>query len=178
MEEANALKALQFDSNHKRAKINLADIYHFTNKAKEAHDLYNEILSEHKKPEDTSSTLHMYKIWGYDGIINSPIYASSWLKADKNATAENWDWAGEEFYYSPHFRSQHAYHLIEEKDYLKGFAKLLNITKEMPWFREAVLNSYDLIDQLNYGEVMRDEKIRLKSIIDDNNWTKDNLHPV
>ena len=175
--EANALKALHIDENHKRAKINLADIYHFTNKSKEAHDLYNEILSEHM-PKDTPTSLHMYKIWGYNGIINSPIYASSWLKEDKNVTDEHWDWAGEEFYYSPHFRSQHAYRLIENKDYLKGFVKLLNITKEMPWFREAVFNSYDLIDQLNYGEVMKDEKNRLKSIIDNNNWTRDNLHPV
>ncbi|HEY1053928.1 MAG TPA: hypothetical protein VGE24_02305 [Emticicia sp.] len=174
--EANALKALQIDANHKRAKINLADIYHFRNKAKEAHDIYNEIVREYK-PKDGPS-LHMYEIWGYNGILNSPIYAASWLKEDKTATEENWDWAGEEFYYSPHFRSQHAYHLIEKQDYLKGFVKLLNITMEMPWFREAVLNTYDLIDQLNYGEVMKSEKVRLKSIIDRNNWTRDHLHPL
>jgi tetratricopeptide (TPR) repeat protein len=174
--ETNALKALEIEKIHKRAKIVLADIYHFTNKIKEAHEIYNSILKE-LLPKDKEVDLPIVELLGFDGnILNSPIYASSWLKADKNMNEETWNWAGEEFYYSPHFRSQHAYHLIEKKEHLKGFVKLLNLTKEMPWFKESVINSYNLIGQLNMEDRMQEEKIRLKSIIDKNNWTMDNLH--
>jgi tetratricopeptide (TPR) repeat protein len=174
--ETNALKALEIEKINKRAKIVLADIYHFTNKLNEAHEIYNSILKE-LLPKDKGVNLPIVELLGFDGnILNSPIYASSWLKADKNMNEETWNWAGEEFYYSPHFRSQHAYHLIEKKEHHKGFVKLLNLSKEMPWFKESVINSYNLIGQLNIEGRMQEEKIRLKSIIDKNNWIIDNLH--
>ena len=180
--ESNALKGLEIDSTNKRLKIILADIYHFTNKQIEAHRIYDEILEESISKERTED-LHMYELWGFEGnILNSPIYASSWLKADKNATEENWNWAGDEFYYSPHFRSQHAYYFIANKDYVKALVKLLTITKEMPWYREAVFNANNLIEQLsqvealNFGEVFKDDKIRLTEMIRSNGWTMDNMH--
>lgn len=174
--ETNALKALEIEKINKRAKIVLADIYHFTNKLNEAHEIYNSILKE-LLPKDKEVNLPIYELLGFDGnILNSPIFASSWLKADKNINEETWNWAGEEFYYSPHFRSQHAYYFIEKKEHLKGLVKLLNLSKEMPWFKESVINSYNLIGQLNMEDRMQEEKIRLKSIIDKNNWTMDNLH--
>jgi hypothetical protein len=168
--EQNCLKAISLDKDNLRTKRIYADILHCTNKIEKAHELYNEIL-ELKLPKDKAMNLPIQKLLGFDGdIINSPIYAISWLKADKNMNNETWEWANEEFYYSPHFRSQYAFHLIETNEHMKGFVKLLNLSKEMPWFKDGIINSYNLIDQLNLTASMQDEKVRLKQIIDKNNW--------
>lgn len=53
---------------------------------------------------------------------------------------------------------------------MKGFAKLLALSQEMPWFKETVLNSYSLIDQLGLNEKMTEDKIRLSTIIQENGW--------
>ena len=47
----------------------------------------------------------------------------------------------------------------------------------MPWYKEAVINSHNLIDQLgleNDAE-MKKEKTRLQIIIQDNDWNEDDL---
>lgn len=168
--EENCLKAIQLDSENIRTKRIYADLLHTIGKHDKAHEIYNEILGM-KLPRNKPMNLPIQDFLGFDGdILNSPVYAISWLKADKNMNNETWEWANEEFYYSPHFRSQHAYLLIENNEQLKGFAKLLNLTKEMPWFREGIINCYNLMDQLNLMERMKDEKDRLRTIIDRNNW--------
>jgi tetratricopeptide (TPR) repeat protein len=168
--EQNCLKALSLDKDNIRTKRVYADILHCTNRGEKAHEIYNEIL-EIKLPKDKSVDLPIQELLGFDGdIINSPIYAISWLKGNKNVNVETWEWANEEFYYSPHFRSQYALYLIESDEHLKGFVKLLQLSKEMSWFRDGVINSYNLIDQLNLAETMQDEKIRLKQIMTKNNW--------
>jgi len=169
--EQNCVKSLQLDKENIRTKRIYADILHTIGKHEKAHEIYNEILNL-KLPKDKQMKLPIQNLLGFDGdILNSPIYAISWLKADKNVSSETWEWANEEFYYSPHFRSQYAYHLIENNEQLKGFVKLLNLTKEMPWFKEGVINAYSLIDQLNLNEQMGEEKVRLKTIIDQNKWS-------
>lgn len=174
--EANTKKALALDPTHKRARIVLADVCHFTHQQKKAHEIYNEILKE-SLPQDQPMELSIYELLGFDGnILPSPIYAAAWLKDDKNVTEEVWSWAGDEFYYSPHFRCQHAYHLIEKKEHLKGFVKLFNLAKDMPWCKEAVLNSYSLIGQLGLNDKFSEEKDMLKALIDKNNWTDDHLY--
>lgn len=168
--EQNCIKAIELDSKNIRTKRIYADILHTIGKHNKAHEIYNEILNS-KLPKDKIMNLPIQDLLGFDGdIINSPIYAISWLQANKNMNNDTWDWANEEFYYSPHFRSQYGFHLIEENEHMKGFVKLLNLSKEMPWFKDGVLNSYNLIDQLNLGETMQDEKIRLEQIMMKNNW--------
>lgn len=168
--EQNCLKAISLDNDNVRTKRIYADILHCTNRNEKAHEIYNEILNS-KLPKDKQMNLPIQDLLGFDGdIVNSPIYAISWLKADKDINDETWEWANEEFYYSPHFRSQYAFHLIETNDHMKGFVKLLNLTKEMPWFKDGIINSYNLIDQLNLTDTMQEEKVRLKQIIDKNNW--------
>jgi tetratricopeptide (TPR) repeat protein len=175
--EANARKALSLDPAHKRGRIALADICHFTGQQETAHEIYNDILKESLPPTDQQAELSVYELLGFDSnILPSPIYAAAWLKADKNVTEEVWSWAGDEFYYSPHFRCQHAYHLIETKEHLKGFVKLFNLAKDMPWCKEAVLNSYSLIGQLGLSDKFLEEKKMLKALIDKNNWTDGQLY--
>lgn len=168
--EQNCLKAMELDSDNIRTKRIYADILHTTGSHDKAHEIYNEILTA-KIPKDKTMNLPIQDLLGFDGdIVNSPIYAISWLKADKNMSDATWEWANEEFYYSPHFRSQYAFHLIEKNEHMKGFVKLLSLSKEMPWFKDAIINSYSLIDQLNLTDTMQDEKVRLKQIINRNNW--------
>lgn len=168
--EQNCLRAISLDKDNLRTKRIYADILHCTNRNDNAHEIYNEILDS-KLPKDKAMNLPIQKLLGFDGdIVNSPIFAINWLKADKNSNDETWEWANEEFYYSPHFRSQYAFHLIETNEHMKGFAKLLNLSKEMPWFKDSAINSYNLIDQLNLTDSMQDEKVRLKQIIVRNNW--------
>lgn len=174
--EKNCLKAIEIEKSNIRTKRIFADILHCTNRHDKAHELYNEILSE-KLPKDKEMNLSIQELLGFDGdITNSPLYAIGWLQSDKNVTGEIWEWANEEFYYSPHFRSQYAFQLIKRKEHLKGFMKLLTLSKEMPWFKDGVVNSYNLIDRLNLTDKMQDEKVRLKSIIKSNNWTDQDLH--
>lgn len=167
---ANALKALELTPGHKRAGIVLADTYHFTDQQEKAHEIYDEILAT-KLPKDTPMELSIHELLGFDGdILPSPVYAAAWLKADANVTEETWDWAGQEFYYSPQFRCQHAYYLIEKKEHLKGFVKLYTLAKDMPWCKEAVVNSYSLIDQLGMGDKCVAEKALLKNIMEENGY--------
>lgn len=171
--EKNCLKAIELDGTNIRTKRILADILHTTNRQDQAHLLYNEILSQ-KLPKDKELSLSIQSLLGFDGdITNSPIYAISWLENDKRVTNETWEWANEEFYYSPYFRAQYAYHLLKNEEHMKGFVKLLSLSKEMPWFKEGVINSYNLIEQLNLTHKMQDELVRLKAIIDSMNWSKD-----
>jgi len=168
--ELDCLRAMGIDINSIRTKRIYADILHCTRRCEKAHELYREIM-EQKIPKDKKIELPIQDLLGFEGdIVNSPIYALSWLKSDKNVNEATWEWANEEFFYSPHFRSQYAFHLIEQKEYLKGFIKLLYVTKEMPWYKDAVVNTYSLIDQLNMKEKMGDEKVRLESIMKMNNW--------
>lgn len=168
--EQCCLKAMEMEPGNIRTKRIYADLLHVTHRQDKAHELYEEILKE-KIPGGAEVKLPLQSLLGFDGdIVNSPIYAIAWLKGDKSINPEAWDWATEEFYYSPHFRALHAYHLIENGEHLKGLVKLLSLTKEMPWFKEAVLNSYKLIDELQLAGQLANEKQRLKSIMDSNNW--------
>lgn len=167
----NCLNAINLDSSNVRTKRIYADTLHCTGEEGKAHELYSEIIKE-KISKDSKTILPLKKLLGFDGdVVNSPLYAFSWLKADKTVDEDTWEWANYEFYYSPHFRSQYAFYLLEAKKYMQGFAKILQLSKEMPWFKDAIINSYSLIDQLNLNDAMQDEKLRLKSIIDKNNWT-------
>ena len=166
--ESDAKKSLQIESQHRRGKTVLADIYHFTGKESKAHEIYDQLLQERLSGAPSNTSLNFTELVGFDAdILHSPIYAAAWLKSDPKSNTEIWDWAGGEFYYNPHFRSQHAYYLIGNEERMKGFAKLLSLSQEMPWYKEAVINSRNLIDQLgleNDAE-MKNEKHRLQALM-------------
>lgn len=168
--EDNCLKALAIDTDNIRTKRIYADVLHCTNRQEKAHSLYNEII-ECKVAKDKEMTLPIQNLLGFDGdIVNSPIYALSWLKGHKNMNEETWEWANDEFYYSPHFRFAYGAHLIETSDQMKGFIKVLTVSQEMPWYKDAVINSYSLIDQLGLTDIKQADKVRLAQLIKDNQW--------
>lgn len=171
--ETNALTALQLDDNNDRGRRILADVYHCTKRGEQALSLYNRILDK-KLPGDEPLTLSITELLGFDGaMLHSPIYALIWLKGSGETNGETWDWANEEFYFSPHFRSQHAFHLIQTKETMRGFAKLLTLSREMPWFHDAVVNSYNLIYQLKLAEKFAEDANRLKQVMAANKWRYD-----
>lgn len=177
--EKSSKKALELENQNFRTKRIHADILHSTNRENEAHEIYKEILNS-KLPKDTKMNLPIQELLGFNGdIVNSPIYALGWLRSDQKATEADWEWANDEFYYSPHFRCQYAYELIKKGETLKGFAKLHSLSNEMPWFKEAVMNTVNLIDQLNLtDEKMQSDKQKFQQIISDNNWTDENMHRI
>jgi hypothetical protein len=171
--ETNARNALALDAGNTRATIVQADVYHVTGKTEAAHAQYNEVLKE-RLPRTGETSLTFAQLVSFDGnILPSPLYALDWLQAHPDTTLDTWNWANDEFYYSPHFRTQHAYYLLKQKETLKGFVKLFTLAKEMPWFKEAVINSWHLINQLGMADNAPNEKAWLEEIIQHNKWDAD-----
>lgn len=175
--EELAEKCLSIDPENRNGKIVMADLYHCTGREGKAHEMYGELLKSSRLselPKDKSVQLGFHELVGVEsGVLPSPVYAAAWLNASKENVEEGWEWAGNEFYYSPHFRCQHAYYLLKKKDMqsvAKGFSKLLILSQEMPWVKEAVINAYNLIGQLQFDEQCREDKARLQQIMQENNW--------
>jgi hypothetical protein len=166
----NAGNGLALDAGNTRAKIALADVYHITGKTEAAHALYNEVLKE-KLPRTDDLSLTFAQLVGFDGnILPSPLYALDWLQAHPDTTTDTWNWANDEFYYSPHFRAAFAYFLLKQKEAMKGFVKLFTLAKEMPWYKEAVINSWQLAHQLGLAENMPEGIAWLENVMKSNNW--------
>jgi tetratricopeptide (TPR) repeat protein len=168
--EANALKALTLEMSNDRAKMALADVYHALGKFEDAHAFYNEIL-QNRLPKANATSLTFAQLTGFEGnILPSPFYALDWLQSHPDTTIDTWNWANDEFYYSPHFRAQFAYYLIQQKETVKGLVKLFTLAKEMPWFKEAVINSWHLINQLGMAGNMPNDNRWLEETMKANQW--------
>lgn len=171
--EKSANNALVLDAGNNRAKIVLADVLHISGKTEAAHELYNEVLKD-RLPRTQELSLTFTQLVGFDGnILPSPLYALDWLQSHPDTTADTWHWAADEFCYSPHFRAQHAYYLLKQKETMQGFVKLFTLAKEMPWYKEAVINSWHLIHQLGLAENMPEGKAWLEGIMQANKWDAD-----
>jgi hypothetical protein len=169
--ERSLATCLEIDPKHTKGRVHFANLLHLNQEEKQAHELYNEILKESQiLNSKEEKILNFQDLVGRTGVLNSPIYAIAWLSQDKDAPTHIWNWAANEFYYSPYFRSNHAYFLIKKGDALEGFAKLLAVSQEMDWYKDAVLNAHSLIEQLNLSQTMEQERIRLEKIIVKNDW--------
>jgi tetratricopeptide (TPR) repeat protein len=169
--EERAGKALHLVPNHLKAKILLADIWHYTHKEERAHELYNEVLRI-KLLNDNRKALTIQELVCFEqDLLHSPVYAIALLKADPAVNEATWDKIAGEFYHYPHFRAAHAYFLIQKGEHMKGFTKLMVLSKEMPWFKEGVINSYSLMQQLGLEPQMGADKARLEDIIRREHWT-------
>ncbi|NIG55703.1 lipopolysaccharide assembly protein LapB [Chitinophaga sp. Cy-1792] len=158
-------KAMALDSTSIRSRRIYADVLHVTGKHAEAHALYNEILNG-KIPKDKEMSLSVQDLLGFDGdFINSPVYAFAWLSNGQEIPDTIWDWANEEFYYSPYFRSQYGYWLIRKQETLRGFTKLFCLVQEMPWCKEAARNCHSIIEQMGMKEQMKKERAWLEEVM-------------
>jgi tetratricopeptide (TPR) repeat protein len=169
--EERAQKALNLVPNHLKAKILLGDILHYTHKEERAHELYDEVLRV-KLFNDNRQSLTIHELVNFEhDLLHSPVYAIALLKADPAITEVTWDTIAGEFYHYPHFRAAHASFLLHKGEHMKGFAKLMTLSKEMPWFKEGVINSYSLMQQLGLEPQMSADKARLEDIIRREHWT-------
>lgn len=169
--EERAEKALSLAPNHMKAKILLGDIWHYTHKQERAHDLYNEVLKI-KLSNDSRSSLTIHQLVGFDNdLLHSPVYAIAMLRSDAAITETSWETIAGEFYHYPHFRSAHATFLMQKEEYMKAFAKFMTLSRDMPWFKEGVINSYSLMQQLGLEPQMGEDKARLEEIIRREHWT-------
>lgn len=111
--------------------------------------------------------------------IYNPILAIRFLK-ENNLSEEAWKWAEDEFYYSPYFRCQHAYWMLEtRKEIVPAFSKLLSLSKEMPLIKEAAINTIILIEKIDpRGDkgIAREDIRKIKSLIAKNGWNSDNMN--
>lgn len=169
--EERAQKALNLVPNHLKAKILLGDIWHYTHKEERAHELYDEVLRV-KLFNDNRQSLTVHELVSFEhDLLHSPVYAIALLKADPAITEVTWDAIAGEFYHYPHFRAAHASFLLQKGEHMKGFAKLMTLSKEMPWFKDGVINSYSLMQQLGLEPQMSADKARLEDIIRREHWT-------
>lgn len=169
--EERAEKALSLAPNHLKAKILLGDIWHYTHNEDRAHQMYNEVL-QLKMANNTRKSITIPEIVSFEyDLLHSPVYAIALLKGDAAVTEATWDIVAGEFYHYPHFRAAHAYFLIDKGEHMKGFAKLMTLSKEMPWFKEGVVNSYRLMQQLGLESQLNADKIRLEEILRKEHWT-------
>jgi tetratricopeptide (TPR) repeat protein len=169
--EERAEKALSLAPNHLKAKILLGDIWHYTHKQERAHDLYNEVLNI-KMANETRKSLTIPELVGFEhDLLHSPVYALTMLRSDAAISEPTWDAIACEFYHYPHYRSAHAAFLVQKGDYMKAFAKFMTLSREMPWFKEGVINSYSLMQQLELEPQMAEDKARLEEIIRKEHWT-------
>jgi tetratricopeptide (TPR) repeat protein len=169
--EERAEKALHLVPNHLKAKILLGDIQHYTHKEERAHELYDEVLRI-KLLNDNRTSLSIPELVSFEqDLLHSPVYAIALLRSEPSVTEVTWDAIACEFYHYPHFRAAHAYFLIQKGEHMKGFVKLITLSKEMPWFKEGVINSYSLMQQLGLESQMSADKARLEEIIRREHWT-------
>jgi len=169
-----AKDALEIDPNSKKAKIILADLLHLSNQQEEAHKIYTEVLKDSKLKDWKEKEISIYDIVAYNNdILNSSVYAVGLLNDDET-NEEMWDKVAGEFYYCPYFRSQHAFWLINKGENLKGVAKLVSLSQEIPTYKEGVVNAKSVIlqfrEQMNSEDLWEDELQYLNKIIIKKKW--------
>lgn len=162
--------------NNKKLNLMYIDFYYETNNHTELHKI-SDRFSKSIKPEPSKNIDDIFeklfsKVKGeYRSVYLAVIFGKSLPEGKVNNRF--WELAEEEFYWSPTFRKEHAYVLIKKGDTVKAFAKLLALVKEMPWDKEAALNSMSIMNALNLeGE----EKIWLQNLIKDNKWTTNSMY--
>jgi tetratricopeptide (TPR) repeat protein len=170
--ERSLLQCLEIEPSHKRGRIVYGDLLHETNRGQEAHKIYTEIIKESGIEGDgeTPQRISMAELLGFKGIIHSPIYAIAILSGHEDTSEETWERASAAFYYSPHFRTRHAYHMIQQQQNAQALAKLYALSREMPWFQDAVINAYSIIEQLGLKDRMVEQRTWLKAVMDQNEW--------
>jgi tetratricopeptide (TPR) repeat protein len=175
-----ALKAHLLEPDNLRFKVLLADAYYLVERFDEANQTYQSYLPQVSYSENDSTQEMFQDVFSLEhGLIPSPIFAIQFthLLADEIQLNEFWDLAATEFYYSPYFRSHHAYYLADKGQIKECLAKLIALVQEMPWLREASLNLEYLFECFNKRNeiIMPDFQRILSERIHDQGWTKDGI---
>jgi tetratricopeptide (TPR) repeat protein len=170
-----ALKAHLIEPDNLYFEIILADAYYLVERFDEADQIYQSYLSQVPFSKNDLVSEMFFETFSLEhGLVPSPIFAIQFahLLISKSQLSEFWDLAEIEFYYSPYFRSHHAYYLANNGNTEESLAKLVALVQEMPWLKEASLNLKDIFNRLNEQEVvlMPDFQVELSNTIQEKGW--------
>jgi hypothetical protein len=130
-------------------------------------------------PSDSISEMFLETFSLEQGVLPSPIFAIQLGQqlSDPKQSDEFWKLAEAEFYYSPYFRSHHAYYLASKGQIQECLAKLIALVQEMPWLQEASLNLKYIFDYFNRrgNKIMPEFQDSLAQQIRDRGWTNDGM---
>lgn len=174
-----AKKGMQLDPSNLRINRAYADALYINKQYDAAIEKYYGIsdmaMAEKKEKGIDKNGYDFYDTHSFDGnMVFSPFFASISL-IELNANLDEWEWAGNEFYYSPHFRAQHAYELLANDEPLHALTKLTSLTQEMPWFKEGVINCLALLNKLDEDNKYTAEREELSKMIEENQWTTEDM---
>jgi tetratricopeptide (TPR) repeat protein len=158
----------------------LADAYFLTGYDSEASQIYQSRISLVPPSHSDSISEFFSVIFSIrQGVIPSPIFAIQFGQQLSNPkqSDEFWKLAEAEFYYSPYFRSHHAYYLASKGQIKECLAKLIALVQEMPWLQEASLNLMHIFECFNQkGErIMPDFQKSLTEKILSRGWTNERM---
>lgn len=162
----------------------LADAFHLNGDPDEAHALYSRLMTASSNASSANipvSELFAQLFALETGCVPSPVFALELgcNLTDPTEAEEFWRLAETEFYDSPYFREQLAYHLARTGDRERSFVKLMALVKEMPWLREASLNleEYFLVFDPTGAQILPEFQTSLRRTILENGWLTDERMP-
>ena len=175
-----AEKAYQLETSNCHFETILADAYFLTDRTEEASQIYQSRISlVSPSPSDSISEMFLETFSIERGVLTSPIFAIQLGQqlSDLKQSEEFWKLAEAEFYYSPYFRSHHAYYLASKGQIQECLAKLIALVQEMPWLQEASLNLKYIFDYFNQrgNKIMPEFQDSLSQQIHDRGWTSDGM---
>jgi len=181
-----AKKAHDLTPNDSRIHTLLADAQYLTGAHDDANTIYSALMakSDISDPASTNNVEAMYQsLFKLEtGAVPSPMFAVEIGEklSDPAQSEQFWQLTQVEFYASPYFRMQHAYHLLNQGHVDKAFAKLMALVQEMPWLREASINLNQIFKALDPdgNKIMPDFQQALRKTIADNNWTTDGMQSI
>lgn len=178
-----AQKAVQLEPSNSHFQIILADAYFLCGQTTAADSIYSQRMATSSSSSSDSISDMFSEYFAIEtGIVSSPIFAFQIGKSLTDATQaeEFWKLGEVEFYYSPHFRMEHAYYLGNTGRLERCFAKLLALVQEMPWVREANMNLLRLFEHFDPSgtNVMPEVQTELRERISQNGWTAEGMQEI
>lgn len=171
------------DPEDARLRLLLADVQRFNGQCEEATAIYSSLMATAAPaPDEAPDPIGdlFSRLFALEtGAVPSPFFALDVVGSleDPEQAAQFWKLGEAEFYDSPHFRMQHAYHLTAASQTREAFAKLAALVGEMPWLREAQINLLQVFKHLDPdgGTLMPDLRRQVEAKIREEGWTTEGM---
>jgi hypothetical protein len=170
------MKGLEKFPDSKFLKIQMADYYYSVADSEKYDEVMKDLLAGLEQNESSDMNIIFDDIFSYHyGKIRSVSFAVNlgFSLADPDQAKIFWDRAESEFYFHPVFRLDHARYILENRDKETNLdtaiamVKYYALLQEMPWQKEAAVNTLALMESLG----IKDEKYNfVKDLIDKNGW--------
>ena len=166
-----------------RLRLLLADALRLSGETDEAAPIYSSLMdAAAPAPDEAADPIGdvFSRLFSVEtGAVTSPFFALDIVGTleDPDQAAQFWKLGEAEFYDSPHFRMQHAYHMVGCGQVKEAFAKLAVLVQEMPWLREAQMNLLQLFKFLDPEgtNLMPELRQRVEQTIREQGWQTDGM---